>query len=165
MREPLLGLLLITGQRPEDGYAGFLAALLVLSVGLGLAAAPATAAIMNDSPADNHGVSAAVNDAAREIGAAIGIAISGTVLASGYRAGIDPVLPRLPEPVRGPVSHSLAATTEFAAQAGPQADPVLDLARVAFVDGMHRAAIVLACISFAGAILLGVWAPGPRRRP
>lgn len=116
------------------------------------AAAPATAAIMNDSPADNHGVSAAVNDAAREIGAAIGIAISGTVLASGYRAGIDPVLPRLPEPVRGPVSHSLAATTEFE---GPAE---------AF-DRAFWCATVLPAPAIPVCLLLPACAPVPHRMP
>lgn len=156
-------LLLLSRVTPEYGYPGVLGPLLLMSVGLGLAAAPATAAIMNDSPADNHGVAAAVNDATREIGAAIGIALAGTVLGSGYRSTVDPALPRIPEAAREPLSHSLAATAELAERAGPQARPLLDLARDAFVHGVQNTSLMLAGVCFAAAVALAFWAPGRTR--
>ncbi|MEU4312587.1 MFS transporter [Nocardia sp. NPDC024068] len=157
-------MLLLSHVTPEAGYPGILIPLLLMSIGLGLTAAPATAAIMNGSPADKHGVAAAVNDATREIGAAIGIALAGTVLASGYRSAIDPVLPRIPEPAREPLAHSLAATAQLAEQAGPQAQPLLDLARDAFVHGVQNTSLLLAGICFTAAVALAILAPG-RQRP
>jgi MFS family permease len=158
-----VGLGLMTRMQPSSGYLGVLIPLFVVSAGLGLTAAPATTAIMTDTTPDTHGVAAAVNDAAREIGAAIGIAVSGTVLAAGYRSAITPVLSRLPEPARTPVSHSLAATTELAHRAGPRAQPLLDLARSGFLNGLHHTTFVLAVISLAAALALAFWAPGRPR--
>ncbi|MGW5385193.1 MFS transporter [Nocardia sp. NPDC003963] len=155
-----VGLLLMGRCTPDSGYLGLLWPLFVISIGLGFAAAPATTAIMNDTAAEHHGVAAAVNDAAREIGAAIGIAVAGTVLAAGYRDTVAPVLARLPEPARAPVAHSLAATARLAEAAGPQARPLLDLARGGFVQGMQQTCFTLAVISLAAAVVLGLWAPG-----
>ncbi|WP_280508756.1 MFS transporter [Nocardia flavorosea] len=159
------GLLLMTRLTPDAGYPGVLIPLTIVGIGIGLAAAPATTAIMTDADTDRHSVAAAVNDAAREIGAAIGIAVAGTVLTAGYRAGVATSLPRLPEPAREPVAHSLGATTQLAEQAGPQAQPLLDLARSAFVDGLHDTVFALAIIGLFAAVVLGFWAPGPRKAP
>src|SRR3546814_11523741 len=73
-------------------YPDLLWPLLIMSAGLGLCTAPATYAIVADTPEAKHGVAAAVNDAAREIGAAIGIAVAGSVLAAGYSHHIAPAL-------------------------------------------------------------------------
>ena len=54
---------------------------LVLGVGMALAAPPATAAIVASLPDDKQGVASAVNDTAREVGGALGIAVLGSVLA------------------------------------------------------------------------------------
>ncbi|WP_040830456.1 hypothetical protein [Nocardia jiangxiensis] len=158
------GLGMMTRLTPSSGYLGVLIPLFVISAGLGLAAAPATTAIMTDTAVDTHGVAAGVNDAAREIGAAVGIAVAGTVLAAGYHSAIAPALPRLPEPARTPVSHSLAATTELAHQAGPRAQPLLDLARTGFLDGMHHTTLVLAAISLVAAAALAFGAAGRPRK-
>ncbi|WP_084531859.1 MFS transporter [Nocardia miyunensis] len=156
------GLGMMTRLQPSSGYLAVLVPLCIVSAGLGLTAAPATTSIMTDTALDAHGVAAAVNDAAREIGAAIGIALAGTVLAAGYRTVISPVLPQLPEAARAPVSHSLAATTELAHRAGPSAQPLLELARTGFLDGFHHTTLVLAIIS-AAALALVFWAPGRPR--
>jgi hypothetical protein len=119
-------------------------------------------AIVQETPLDKHGVAAAVNDAAREIGAAIGIAIAGSVLAAVYAQRIHPALGYLPQPARQPVSKSLAAALEVAHRAGPRGGPLAQFARTGFLHGVDQAVIVLAVLSFAGALLMAVWAP---RRP
>src|SRR5438270_866572 len=58
--------------------------LLVLGLGLGLTTAPATEAIMGVVPKDKAGVGSAVNDATRELGGTLGVAIIGSVSASIY---------------------------------------------------------------------------------
>ncbi|MBF6278142.1 MULTISPECIES: MFS transporter [Nocardia] len=158
------GLLLMSRQTPASGYPGVLVPLLVISFGLGLAAAPATAAIITETDTDHHGVAAAVNDAAREIGAAIGIAIAGTVLAAGYRSTITPTLEHVPEPARTPLAHSLAATTQLADRVGPRAQPLLEVSRTAFLHGLHLTALTLAALTLITAIALTVWAPGRPHR-
>ncbi|MBF6370766.1 MFS transporter, partial [Nocardia puris] len=106
------GLVLVSRLTLAANYPDLLWPLLIMSAGLGLCTAPATYAIVADTPEAKHGVAAAVNDAAREIGAAIGIAVAGSVLAAGYTHRIQPALARLPEPARGPVADSLAAALQ-----------------------------------------------------
>jgi EmrB/QacA subfamily drug resistance transporter len=70
-------------------YLWFAAALTVFGAGMGLAAPPATEAIVEALPRAQQGVASATNDVARELGGAIGIALLGSALTSGYRRSID----------------------------------------------------------------------------
>ncbi|ORB66214.1 MFS transporter [Mycolicibacterium tusciae] len=155
-----VGLIISSRLDVNSDYWPLLYALLVMSTGLGLCTAPATAAIVKGTPVEKHGVAAAVNDAAREVGAAVGIAIAGSILAAGYADRVTPALTGLPEPLRGPFSESLAAAAEAADRAGPQGAQLVEVAQSAFVHGSQQASIVLACITFAAAATLAVWAPG-----
>lgn len=82
-----IGLLLL-GLFRYESYWALAGVVAVIAVGIGLASAPATTAIMSNTPLDNQGVGSAVNDTAREIGAAIGIAIAGSIVAAGYQSRI-----------------------------------------------------------------------------
>src|SRR3546814_10615141 len=70
------GLVMVSRLTVAATYPDLLWPLLIMSAGLGLCTAPATFAIVSDTPEAKHGVAAAVNDAAREIGAALGIAVA-----------------------------------------------------------------------------------------
>ncbi|MBJ7288833.1 MFS transporter [Williamsia sp.] len=69
----------------------------VMAFGLGVATAPATTAIMVSTPVENQGVGSAVNDTARELGAAIGMALAGSIVAAGYTARIGATADRARE--------------------------------------------------------------------
>ena len=75
------GLLIAATMGTDASYWHLLAALVPLGVGMALAAPPATAAIVGSLPEDKQGVASAVNDTAREVGGALGIAVLGSVLA------------------------------------------------------------------------------------
>ena len=71
------------------GY-GFLAAPITLAgVGLSLSTIPATNDIMAATPLAKAGIGSAVNDASREIGAALGIATLGTLSTVIYRRSVE----------------------------------------------------------------------------
>ncbi len=159
-----LGLLAIARLDLTSGYLDVLGSLVIMSTGMGLCSASATAAIVAGTPVAKHGVAAAVNDAAREIGAALGIAIAGSVLAAGYSHRIAPALPRLPEAARGPVGDSLAATLQVAERAGPQAQPLADFAKTAFLHGFQQAGLALGILMLVAAVAIAAWAPGRTRR-
>ncbi|MCC8930961.1 MULTISPECIES: MFS transporter [Mycobacteriales] len=154
------GLYFVSRLDLDSTYLDVLWPTLMMSGGLGLAAAPATAAIVSDTAVEKHGVAAAVNDATREIGAAIGIAVAGSVLAAGYSHNVAPAIERLPPEARGPVTDSLAGALEVADRAGPAGRQLADFAKSAFLHGTEQSAIVLALIAAAGAAILLVWAPG-----
>lgn len=155
-----LGLFLAGGLDAGSGYVEVTWALLALGSGVGLCTAPSTAAVVDATPVEKHGVAAAVNDAAREVGAAIGIAIAGSVLAAGYSARIDSATTAPPPPLRAAFEDSLAAAGQAAAFAGPMATPALDAAKAAFVHGCATGASVLAVISAVSGVGVAVWAPG-----
>ncbi|MFE7746805.1 MFS transporter [Nocardia sp. NPDC057455] len=161
----VIGIALIALSRLDahSTYVDLLWPLLIMSSGTGLCTAPATAAIIAGTPVEKHGIAAAVNDAAREVGAAVGIAVAGSILAAGYSDRIAPALPRLPEQIRGPVGDSLAAALQVTERAGPSAAPLAEVAESAFVHGAQQSALALGILTFAAAVLVGVWAPGRSR--
>jgi len=65
------------------------AGMLLLGASLGLSIGPATAVIMNDLGVDQAGEAAATNQLARQVGAAMGIAVVGSVFAAIYAARVD----------------------------------------------------------------------------
>ncbi len=156
------GIFLASRLQVESSYTDFLWALLIMGTGLGVCMAPATAAIVAATPVEKHGVAAAVNDAAREVGAAVGIAIAGSVLAAGYTNRITPALSSLPGPAREPFSDSLAAALQAADQSGPAREQLATIAKSAFMHGYGHAGVVLSGITVASALILAIWAPGRR---
>jgi EmrB/QacA subfamily drug resistance transporter len=147
----------------DDHYREFAVPALLFGLGLGLCATPATAAIVQAVPRTKQGVASAVNDAAREVGAALGIAIAGSLLATGYRNALAPALTDLPQPLADPARDSLPVALRVAAHAGPPGERLSRMAREAFVAGMHAALIALAIVVALGAVLVVLWAP--RHRP
>ncbi|MGW5375571.1 MFS transporter [Nocardia sp. NPDC003999] len=161
----IIGIALVALSRVEvdTTYVDLLWPFLIMSTGTGLCTAPATAAIIAGTPVEKHSVAAAVNDAAREVGAAVGIAIAGSILAAGYSHRVAPALPQLPEQIREPVGDSLAAALQVTERIGPQAAPLADFAESAFVHGAQQSALALGIVTFVAAALIGVWAPGRSR--
>jgi EmrB/QacA subfamily drug resistance transporter len=157
----LLGLLLITTGllvlSRLDGTSSYwllLAGLLPLGAGMGLAMTPATAAITDALPAAKQGVGSAINDLARELGGALGIAVLGSLLQSTYRSHLN--LDGVPAPLAEHARSSLA----LASRLGPS---VAHDAQSAFTDGMQ-----IALVGAAGAVALaavGIAALLRRDRP
>ncbi|WP_236724450.1 MFS transporter [Mycobacterium avium] len=136
--------------------------LVVYATGMGLSMAATTSVIMSSLPDDKQGVASAVNDAAREVGAALGIAVAGSVLAAGYGNAIANRVVNLPEPVRSAASQSLAAAMAVAPRSGGA--ELTEAAKLAFLHGMQSAQNVLAMILLVSAVVLGLWAPGRRQQ-
>ena len=134
--------------------------LLIMSTGIGLCTAPTTSAIMGAVPDEKQGVASAVNDTTREVGAALGIAVAGSVLAAQYGDRLRPYLGDLPESVRGPASNSLAEALEVAARLGPQGARLSEFARLAFLEAMHVSLITLGVLCAVAAAFIALWAPG-----
>ena len=110
----------------------------MLVTGIGLTMSPMTAAIMSAVPPRRAGAGSAMNDATRELGAALGVAVLGSVAASRYTSGIDPVLADLPVADRGEAATSLASALQAASHLPADAAArVTDVAEHAFMIGVH----------------------------
>lgn len=127
----------------DTTYWVIAAALFPLGVGMGLAMTPATAAITDALPAEQQGVGSAVNDLARELGGALGIAVLGSVLASTYRNHLS-----LPADVPPAIAEHARSSLAVAARLGAG---ILPHAQAAFLDGMHAALLIGAGVSLTAA--------------
>jgi hypothetical protein len=103
---------------------------------------PMTASIMSAVPATRAGAGSAMNDATRELGAALGIAVLGSIAASQYSSHMHDALQRIPASARDVASSSLAGALQVAEKLpGGVAGPFVETARTAFVDGIRVASI------------------------
>lgn len=144
----------------DSGYLDYTWPLIIISTGIGLCTAPTTSAIMGAVPDEKQGVASAVNDTTREVGAALGIAVAGSILAANYQNHLAPKLTGLPAEVREPILGSLAEALAVAAQSGPQGTAIAELAKQAFLDATNSALLVMAVVLGVAAAFVGIWAPG-----
>lgn len=133
----------------DGGYLSVLPGLLLIGAGIGLAMTPSTIAITGSLPTEKQGVASALNDTVRELGGAIGVALLGSALSSGYRTNIAAVTGALPAPLKRAVEDGIGSALAVAPRLGGQTNTVLVAARQAFVDGWHTS-------MWIGAGLVGV---------
>lgn len=162
-----LGLLVIAGGlmcmrllEVDSSYVDYAWPLFIMSTGMGLCTAPTTSAIMGAVPDEKQGVASAVNDTTREVGAAVGIAVAGSILAAQYQNHLGPELTGVPAEVRDPILSSLAEALAVAGQLGPQGAAVGELAKQAFLDATNSALLVMAAVLAVAAAFVAIWAPG-----
>ena len=72
-------------------YSDIVIAMCITSLGMGFTMSPATNSVMGAIPVSQSGVGSAMNNTTRQIGAALGVAVLGTLLNSAYIARIDAV--------------------------------------------------------------------------
>ena len=145
-----LGLLATTSM--ESGYGLVAMFLSIAGLGMGLAMAPATEAVMGSLPRDKAGVGSAVNDTTRQVGGALGVAILGSILTSAYGSRLTEGLAG--QPVPEAARHGLAGALGTAAQLPQDAGAALAAtAKEAFVHGMDVTVAAGACVVLLGAVL------------
>ncbi|GAA1958451.1 MFS transporter [Catenulispora subtropica] len=124
----------------DDGLTKLFAGLFLLGAGSGLAMPAAITAIMGAVPPEHAGVSSALNDTVQQTGAALGVAIMGTVVASRFTAG-------MPASVTGTARHSLGEAV------GTGDGPVIEAAKHAFTHAASVAYVAGAVGVVAAAIV------------
>ena len=158
---------------PVTSYAEIACQMVLLGAGIGATTAPATESVMGALSVAKAGVGSAVNDTTRQVGGVLGIAVVGSVYASTYtgRLGGDPLLSLLAAEAAQQASDSFGRALAVAAAAPVEVGaPLAAAATSAFLDGLHRGALVAAGVAVVGA--LGVLAflpsrarPQPMRAP
>jgi EmrB/QacA subfamily drug resistance transporter len=140
-------------------YLEIVGQMVLAGLGMGLTTAPATEAIMGVVPKEKAGIGSAVNDATRELGATLGVAIIGSVYASLYTSSLQDTAGSLPAPVLDAASDSIGAAVTVADQLGPAGQPLLAAAQTAFFDGFQLGCLVAASVLFAGAAFAARFLP------
>ncbi|GIH93750.1 MFS transporter [Planobispora siamensis] len=134
------GFALLSTLSPGTGFAFTAVALALLGAGGGLAMPAAIAALMGTIPAEHAGVGSALNDTIQQAGAALGIAVLGSVLSGAYTAAMPATAP---EAARRSIGDALSLGDAGLAQA----------AREAFTGAMSSAFVISAAGVVAAAVL------------
>ena len=138
----LFGMLWLTQLDVDSSYPTVVIGLVAFGLGLGLAMAPLTDTVMAAVPVNLAGTGSATNDVSRELGAALGIAILGSVVNALYRSDVKDALEGTGASavVIDKVSEGIglaAVTSAQLADASPRlAGIVTDAANLAFVDAI-----------------------------
>lgn len=135
-----------------------LVGLALVGTGMGLATTPATSMLIGALPPEKAGVGSAMNDVTREVGGAIGVAVTGSILAMWYRPQVAEVA-GLDTEQAAQAQSSISDAIDVAGSLGSSGTALLDAATDAFLTGT-RLAIAVAGLAVASvAILTAVWLP------
>jgi EmrB/QacA subfamily drug resistance transporter len=149
----------------HTSYLEIVGQMLVTAAGLGFATAPATEAIMGVVPKEKAGTGSAVNDATREFGGTLGVAVIGSVFTSFYIHGLERsrVAAVVPAAVFARSKESVGAALLGARQLAnshPHAASLLTrAAHDAFFDGFKVGCLVAAGVALVGAAFVAVALP------
>jgi MFS family permease len=152
-----LGLLSFSFLTTHSPYVEVALGLILLGGGMSLTTAPATGAVMESMPLAKAGVGSAVNDTSREVGGSLGVAILGSILASGYRSNLDLDLSQAPPEAAAAIKEgvgSALAVAENAPIPAQVAQQIADGARAAFTDAMTPVFWAAAAVALLTAVLV-----------
>ena len=163
-----VGTLLRSGADAHTGYWVLLVSLMVVGAGVGSTIAPSTTSIMSSLSPHQAGVGSAINDASRQVGGALGVAVLGSIWASSYAHALAaPTLRAAVAPAALQASRS-SVGARWPASARSRAPARMDLiaaAKGAFVHGSNVANIVASAVAIGGAFLAVRYLPSKTRSP
>jgi EmrB/QacA subfamily drug resistance transporter len=150
-----VGMLMFRALDLHTDYWYVLLSLFPLVGGIAATMSPMTAAIMSAVPPRRAGAGSAMNDASRELGAALGVAVLGSVAASRYASGVATLVHGLPGAQRTVAESSLAGALEVAGHLPGAAGQALSTgAQEVFVGGIHLAVTVGAILAAVAAVIV-----------
>lgn len=147
------GFLVLTRLGTAQGLVVVLVGAGVVAVGLVAVMTLASEGALGVVPPERAGSAAALLETSGELGGAVGMALLGSVGAAVYRSQVYDGMPTAPDAARQTLGGALAVAAELPDRLGGQ---LVDVARDAFVAGMHVEAGVGAAVMLlaAGALAL-----------
>ena len=134
-----------------SGYPHYLIATMAMSAGIGLAMAPATACIISALPGPMIGAGSATNNATRNLGSVLGVAVTGSIAASAYTSGIHHSR-QLFGMAQNTAARNLSSAITLARQlGGPSGQIVAHTADQAFIHGTDLGILAAALVTAAAA--------------
>jgi EmrB/QacA subfamily drug resistance transporter len=147
-----VGLALTSRVTVSGSYLDVLPDFFMIGAGVGLALAPCLECVIGSLPLGEAGVGSATNSAAQQTGAALGVAVLGSLLSTRYASRLAPVLAHYPIPhsilalIRGSLGGALAVAAQVGGRSGEE---LAALARQSFVNGLDLAVLI-------GAVVVGI---------
>lgn len=133
--------------------------MMVISGGVAFAMTPSTSLMMSAVPRSRSGMGSAMNDTTRELGGALGIAVLGALLSSGYTGKMTSTLAAAPEQIRLIAGRSLAGALALAPSLGALGGPFAFAAKEAWMDSLLSSMLTAALICSVAAVAASVWMP------
>lgn len=144
----------------DSPYLGTVVISMVLmGLGLAIVQGPATEAIMTSVPEDEAGAGAGVNDTTREVGGALGVAVLGSIVATAYKAQLNPVVDAIPAGLASEQDKEFMRQTAMSiiglreqqetSLFAAQIEDIITQMKIAVLDGFQAATFVT-----VGAVLL-----------
>jgi DHA2 family multidrug resistance protein-like MFS transporter len=152
------GLALIAAAGNADTYLPLGLALAAVGLGVGIAMTVTTEAVVSAVPPQRAGSAAAIAETAYELGAALGIAVLGSVMTRTYRSALD-IPGDTPEPVRIAVRDSLASALHTVEPGSGLAAA----AQKAFTTAMQLTSVLAAVATVAAALIAWRTVPSDRK--
>ncbi|MET7704164.1 MFS transporter [Streptomyces sp. NPDC005485] len=162
------GVFLLTLIESGSTYTDFLAPLLLLGFAIGLSLSPATDTIMGSFPESELGVGGGANDTALELGASLGIAILGSLLATSYKDKLTALVgDHLPaaatDTAKDSVGGGLAVAEQVATTPGggpQQAQTLIDAVHESFAHAIAHTSLIGGIVMAAGTVVVLLVLPG-----
>ena len=151
------GLWLISGTAVSTAFAGPEAGMVLLGTGAGLALPTSTGSVVGSVPPTDSGVASAADTTAIQLGAALGVAVVGSLLAIRYQDRMTGALSGRPLPAT--VKNSLGGALAAARAGGTTGPPLIHLAKTAFISGMDLGLRTGAVVAVAGCVVALICLP------
>ncbi|MEU7226440.1 MFS transporter [Streptomyces chrestomyceticus] len=153
------GLATVSTVSARTPYVLYAAGATLTAAGCGLATPLLSHGMMSALPPDRAGTGSGLQSLARELGSALGIAISGSIVTALFTA-------HLPAALNGPHPPTTVAAAErrLSDVSGPADSALRDAVLDAFTGSLDIAMLVLAAVVVAGGALVVAWYPGRRTR-
>ncbi|MGZ4615327.1 MAG: MFS transporter [Actinomycetes bacterium] len=136
--------------------------MILMGLGMGLISTPATESILLVLPPARAGVGSAVNDATRELGGTLGVAVVGSIFSSVYAAHLaDGPFGRLPAGPLSQAQDSVGAALAISAGSPGRTAAMQD----AFLAGLSASCVVIGTLCLIGALAALVALPGRVKAP
>lgn len=142
------GLCVVATVDAHSPYGVYALGATLTALGCGIATPLLSHAMMTALPPERAGTGSGLQSLARELGSAIGIALTGTLVTAVFTA-------RLPAPLRGPDAPGTVAEARARA---PDAG-VREAVVTAFTDGLRTATLTLAGLIALTAVAVAMWFP------
>jgi len=156
-----IGLVVFATATAGSSWLHYVAAMMIVCVGIGLTMAPATHTIMSSVPPAKAGVGSAVNDTTRNLGNVLGIAIVGSIVASAYKTTLAPATSHLGHQLAIRTSQSIGLADQIARHipaAGGQ--HLIAAAHHAFIHAADQGLLIAAAVTITTMILTAPRLPG-----
>jgi DHA2 family multidrug resistance protein-like MFS transporter len=155
-------LALLTQVGDSSGLAAVVTASVVISLALSPVFTLTTELIVGSAPPERAGAASGISETGAELGGALGIAILGSIGNAVYRSELANRLPTgIPSEVAEIARDTLGAAVGVVGQLpDPLGLALLDIAREAFVKGLHLAATISAAVAIGAAIMAVVFLRG-----